>query len=703
MFFAAKNLVTRSLQPCEPWLFKLVEPISQQIREVKEDRQRWYQNPVTVHCFYTALEGVNAVQRVGKDNPPHLIHGFVADYDIRIPAERIMEAIREMAIKPTYFESSLGGNFRLVWILERPLPVDDRGFCTFILQQAHDWLRLGLLPGLDRKAFEETSRLYCNGCAWEDLGNGPIPAATAQAFFVECGRKFRFKAGDDEMVPLDLVEKALRERYPNFSWPCSFELETQGPSFWVPGSVSLQSAIVKPGGMFSFAAHSDKPFYSWSDLLGKEFTEKFQADAVARATDDVWWDSKIFWRRINGVYASVEKTELLSYLKVTCRLSAKPGQGGVSQQEAALEHIYVHQRVIGAAPFVMRRSGLIMFDGERKLNTYSGKPLEPADTGDDKDCPWLVSLEENLFGKGEQRDQKLAWLKHFYTSAYNFDPRPGQNIFMMGLAGAGKTLWNREVIGGLVGGFVDASDYLVNGAQFNSYLYRRCLWVLDDDSPAGSPQATARVHLMFKKIAANQQALCNTKFQNSVMLEWMGRIVCTTNLDFISSRIVGPLDNSSLDKTCLFRCAPGSRFDFPDRIEIANTLARELPHYARRILNWEPPATVRRDSRYGYAAYHDKSLLDQTYQSSPTASFKEVLIEYLAGWFKANEKAAYWEGPVSMLLREIMVSQNNDLVLRSLKLEQTSRFLEQIQREGNIQGEVRNGMHNTRIWRFYRF
>ena len=708
MFFAAPNLVGQSVEPSTPWDFKITEEITAQIRGSKEDRQRWYQNPATQHCFYAALEGINSTQRVRKDNPPHLLKGFVADYDVKIPKERILEAIQSMDIKPAWIETSLGGNFRLVWVLGVPLPVDDRAFCTFILQEAHDWLRLGLLPGLDRKAFEETSRLYCNGCVWDDTKHGPIPVNKSQAFFVECGKKFRFKAGDAEGVPLDLVEAALRERYAAFNWPGAFELETQGPSFWLEGSESPQSAIVKLGGLFSFAAHASKPFYSWTDLLGKEFTDKFQSDSIAKATEDIWWDSKKFWRRVNGVYISMEKAELQSYFKVSCRLSAKPAQNGVSPMESALEHIYNHQRVTGAAPFVFRRPGLITFDGERKLNTYSGNPIQPAEGkqtwGPQGEFSFMSMWFDNLFFPTEQLKFFLAWLKHYYRCALLFDPRPGQNIFLMGGVGIGKTLCNRQVIGAAVGGFVDASDFLVAGSMFNSHLMKRAHWALDDDSPAGSSQATTRVHMMFKKVAANQQFLCNTKFENATMVEWMGRIGCTTNLDFISSRIVGPLDNSSLDKTSLFRCQKESRFVFPDRSEIVRTIERELPFFLRWLLDWEPPDEVQRDeARYGYRAYHEKSLLDQTYQSSPTASFKEVLIEYLAAWSSDNLDAPFWEGTVSMLLRGILGHQNNDVVLRSLKLEQVTRFLEQIQREGSISGEVVNGLHNTRIWRFKRF
>jgi hypothetical protein len=232
---------------------------------------------------------------------------------------------------------------------------------------------------------------------------------------------------------------------------------------------------------------------------------------------------------------------------------------------------------------------------------------------------------------------------------------------------------------------------------------KRPHWALDDDYPAGSVQSIGHVHMMFKKVAANQQFLCNTKFQNATMVEWMGRIGCTTNLDFVSSRIVGPLDNSSLDKTNLFHCTTNSQIEFPDRLEIRQMLDRELRNFLRWLIDWEPPAQVTRDSRYGYRSYQEPTLLDKTYQSSPTASFKEVLVEFLASYFQQEPEAKFWEGTVSMLLRNILTFQSNDLVLKSMKLEQTSRFLEQISREGGLKSEIIKGNHNSRIWKFYRF
>lgn len=311
---------------------------------------------------------------------------------------------------------------------------------------------------------------------------------------------------------------------------------------------------------------------------------------------------------------------------------------------------------------------------------------------------WL----DQFFSTPIQLDHMRAWAKHFFESAINYEPMPGPNFILMGIANVGKTLLNREVIGRIVGGYADASGYLVDGCAFNSELFQFGHWCLDDDSPSNSPRAQHHLQAMLKKMAANQQHMVNTKFVKSCMVDFCGRVGCTTNLDFISSRIVGPLDNTSLDKTVLFRCNAKPTFKFPSRKELIIRLQEELPKLLRWIIDWTPPDHCERHTRYGYAAYQEPSLLDQAHQSSPTATFKEVLIEFLGRWFESSPKDKCWEGTVSQLMRGITTMDCNDLILRAMKLEQVSRHLEQIQREGYFQIEVVQGKHNTRLWRFYR-
>lgn len=712
-FLYAENLVSSSLaNGVPPWEFKPATEIPLQIRKIKQDRQDWYQSESTKHHFYTGLEPVNPNARINKENnPPLYIHAFVADFDLPLSDERVNEAVAAMPHKPSWVERSLGGNIRLVWLLSFPLLVSDYSFCAFLMKKAVEWFALNLLPGLDEPAFLSPTRLYCNGCQWRPTGHPPVPETPLQAFFVAAGKEFNFKGTPEEnALPLDVVEAAIKEKFPHFIWPTAFELGTQGPTFWVPESVSPLSAIVKEGGMFTFSGNAAKTFYPWGDsaLLGADFVQKFSEGAITAATKDIYWDGNKFWRIIGGIYAPLGKDELMTHFRVSCKLSGKPDSSGSSPMETALNHIYTQNRIHAAVPFVMRPMGPIFFQGERHLNTYAGKALCPAagqqKWGADGNFPFISFYLQNFFSPANPQLLKfLAWWQYYYQAALNCLPMPGQNCFILGAPGIGKTLLSRECVGTSVGSYVDACGYITEGETFNSHLFRAVHWCLDDDSPSNSPQALLRVSSLLKKLVANQQFSYNEKFIKSAMLEWMGRIMITANLDHVSSRIVGPLDNGTMDKINLFKCSSEKLVKFPGRTELKAILEKELPYFLRWLIDWKVPDMVERDPRYGFVAYQEPTLLDQTHQSSYVAPFKEVLVDFLTKYFTQNPTAEFYEGTVVKLLQAIMSDPMNDFIIKSIRLEQVSRYLEHVQREGMIRCTTSNGAQKTRVWKFYRF
>lgn len=705
-FFACKNLVTQVFEPCVPWEFAITETITANIRKVKSDRQTWYNTVSTAHQFYTGIEPENPNMRVGKENPPRKIHAFCADFDAPISDERAAEAIAAMKIKPAWTERSLGGNLRLIWTLPYPLLVDDYGFCGFLLGCAVKWLNLDLLPALDEGAFTTPSRLLCNGGVWKSTGHGPIREIDLQAFFVAAGKKFNFTPSATTDIPLSIVRAELEKRYPTtFNWPGDFVLDSQGPTFWVPESLSPLSAIVKTGGMFSFSANVTKPFTPWSEILGAEFVKDYINTSITKATMNVWWDGKHSWRIIKGDYESMGSGETENYLLVNCGLSKKKGGETGSPLDLALNHIYTENRVKAAVPFVFKPHGLIISQGMRMLNTYNRRAIIPAEGaqkwGPHGNFPFISHWLDNLFNPASQLAYVLAWCKTYFSSAFYMEPHPGQNGFFLGGVGIGKTLFNRFVIGLIVGGYVDASTFLVDGENFNSHLFHSPHWCLDDDSPTGSAAQMHRLHALFKKLAANQQFTYNEKFKVSGMTEWAGRIGVTANLDFSSTRIIGPMDNSSRDKTCIFRCVEELPFKFPSRPETMKILDRERPYFMRFVLDHEVPDFIERDSRYGFRYYHEPTLLTQAQHTNPASPFKEVLLDTMKTHFEGNPQATEWKGTLSNLLRLMNGGGENDMTMRSIRPEQANRYLENIAKEGLIPCSTETNAMNMRIWIFH--
>jgi hypothetical protein len=269
----------------------------------------------------------------------------------------------------------------------------------------------------------------------------------------------------------------------------------------------------------------------------------------------------------------------------------------------------------------------------------------------------------------------------------------------MGGADTGKTLLNREVIGTAVGGYMDAAPYLTGDDKFNSELVDSPHWVVDDETVADSTKLAAAL----KKAAANQQLRYHKKFEIPAMVGWSGRIGVTTNLDYVSSRAIGCLDNTSLDKTSLFRCVAISRFVFPEREILIAKIRQELPYLLRWLLDHEVPAHVQRHARYGYRAYHEPTLLDQTHQTGKAAPFKELLIDSLADLFKRVPDIAEWRGTVTDLTRLIQLNPLNESTMRTINPTQINRYLEMIQREGILECEALTGDFKTRVWVFKRF
>lgn len=445
-FFAVPNLTQQGVVPVVPWDFVPPTEISKQVRHDKQSRQEFYRNPATAWQFYTGVEGANENQRVSKSNPPRLIYGIVADFDLPVSDEQIEVALRSFKHPPQWVERSLGGNLRLVWTLSRPLLVDSHDFAVFVLQQVKGLLQLEILPGLDEPALTDPMRLYCRGDSWKPTGLPALTDNQVQGFFVRCGADYVFKDANAGLeIPLDIVEKEITAKYPGFNWPGAFEIGSQGPSFWIPESTSAMSAILKKEGLFSFSAHSAKPFYSWVDILGPEFCQSFQTNAVAEATKDVYFDGKQYWlmNTVERRYISMSREVLTNHLRVNCRVSAKPDKSGTSQLDKCLAHIHVFGHVEGGAPILFQPTGLINYAGHKIVNTSSKSKItkpcgEPVEWG--KQFPFLSNLLDNLFEPTSQLQPFLAWLQHFYLSGLRQSPRPGQNIFLAGGPGVGKCL-----------------------------------------------------------------------------------------------------------------------------------------------------------------------------------------------------------------------------------------------------------------------
>ena len=167
-------------------------------------------------------------------------------------------------------------------------------------------------------------------------------------------------------IPLPVVAAELAKKFPSFPncWPGDFVEGSQGPTFWVEGSTSPKSAVVKPTGLFTFAAHAVKPFYGWADLFSEQFVDKYKTELMGEAVKGIYHDGTKYWRKDGyGRWKWYSFDDISRHLRVDCGLSAVKDGGLPSEVDRAIQHIQNWQGVEGAAPFAFQPAGLI----ERKI------------------------------------------------------------------------------------------------------------------------------------------------------------------------------------------------------------------------------------------------------------------------------------------------------------------------------------------------
>lgn len=659
MLPSISNLVSTGVEFVAPWEFPCDVPERVRGKDNKKHRSAWIESPDTKHNCYSGWEGLASNLRVSnakEGNPPFKLHALVADYDASATDEELLTGIERLGdYVPTYFERTLSGFSRFVWLLEEPITVPSREFAVALLKLLKRQLKPELLSvGLDEPAWLAPERYYTNSGQWRYVSDYRIPASLMSGWVMQTAQEFSFrKTGGSIAIPVEIAVEELKKRYPAFDWPGDFILNSQGPSFWVPGSSSPKSAIVKAEGLYTFSAHASKPWWSWKDLLGAQFVEAYETKSLGEAVEGIFYDGKSYWRQNGpGKWCPYNKEDTAMHLHITRGLSISRSRNAPSDVDRALEHVRHWSSVIGAAPFVFRPTGVIFLTGDQRvLNTFTRRTITPApgpvEFGPNGPMPFLSDYIGGFFDPGEQLDYFLAWLQRFFQTAYEQRIDSGQNIFIAGAPGIGKTLMSTQVIAKLVGGHAAAENYLLGRTDFNSQLFETALWTVDDTSANDDTHAHRKFSTIVKRMAANTTFEYHAKFQVPCQVSWRGRVVVTCNTDEESIRIIPDLDVSILDKIMLFKAAD-RRMAFPPSRELEAMIDRELPYFARWLLDWNPPEHVIGTARYGVQSYHEASLVKVAKHSSRSNAFLEILEDWKKDYFAETNDD--WQGTGYQLL-----------------------------------------------------
>jgi len=720
MLFAIPNLASSRISECKPWENQSIAP----------PEESWCK-PNLEHLFYSGFEGDFSAARIDSSNNPAMkMHWIVANFDgdiNRHMRETVLDRCTEL--KPRYICRTASGGARLLWKLAEPLPLLRNDLTVKLIRHIKKKLKLSrLLIGFDSDAFVDLGRYYEAGMEWVKLSDDEIPASYMIQWASESADNYKWdKLG--LAIPAEIVAAEVKRRFPG-RWQGDFVVGARGVRFWDPDADNQAAVIVRESGMQCFTGGT--AFISWAGIFGHRFVSMFKESRIARAVEGIYFDGREYWLRHpdrNWVY--VNRGDLILDLKVNHRLHSRMRRGeNASEVEYALYLIREHQHIDCASPLVHRPDGLIEINNRRILNISSVKvlqpvteeeycqavavagvggpgpsappctagvpPVQPAPSSNSQpptpNCPypWIRDYFNGFFDPPEQLDYFYAWLKRWYESALNKRMVPGQASFFAGVPNAGKTLLSNVILSRVFGGHTDASSFLSGEDNFNSHLFSKAVWAVDDVVPLSNRRSHMKFSAHIKKMAANRTFSVREKYRVDQLIEWNGRIVVTCNTDPESIRILPDVDLSNRDKINLFRVAERNHFVFPRDVE--SIIAAELPFFLRWLLDWQPPKHVVGGARFGVKTYCEDSLLEAARHSSSAYSFLEVMLKFFEG-----QVEEFWEGSATELL-SAMLNDDDGLARIAARYTPTSvgRELSKLASQNYPLTQHRNG--TKRIW-----
>ena len=387
----------------------------------------------------------------------------------------------------------------------------------------------------------------------------------------------------------------------------------------------------------------------------------------------------------NGSTQQIPKDQLCLELR-QAGFSPRPRRGQpLSELESALLTIAQRNRIDEVAPVVFSDQRVVEYNSHRILNNANIYPVQPAENGDPANWPFLDKWLSQLFanGKIETKFYFYAWMRRFYMAVLDKKFAQGQALLLVGKTNKGKSLLSNRVISALVGGFADASDYLSGQTNFNKDLARVAAWVIDDTTSAASFQDQRRATELIKRSVANPRIEYHAKYVDAVSVPWTGRVIMSLNMDANSLSVIPALDSSNKDKLMALRISEKATSKFPPNSEVEEIISRELPHFAKWLIDWEVPKEIKGASRFGVASYIDKTIESAAYDNSSRSTVAE-LVEFFVKRAREYFTNPIWRGTLTEFQgsilefnggRNIGVSGSMEFVRRGfLTLEETAKY-----------------------------
>lgn len=606
----------------------------------KQKYKEWCADPATDHVFYATAEGSTPGVRISNDNPVTSVWGFAADYDAPLDWD-IVDQIIQTNCKghlPTWRSETESGYIRLVWEFKKRMPINPDMYPAFMK-------RLSTLLGAERifAGFDTASlragQYFELGTNWVKVDEALDPAVYQSALM---------KAAEDAppqttttAIPMDEVARAVAEKFPG-RWEGEFTLGARGPLFWVDDGIEREGCQVSEEGMICYSDRAGKGFIPWREVFGSKFVSQWETKKYGSLLDEYWFNGKSFYKLIDDSPAVIPKDQLILELRKG-GFAPRPKKGqALSEVETALLSICNDNRVAEIAPVIFSSDRVVHYNSHKILNSSNLRPIEPADSGDPKQWPFIHKWIHQLFvnGKRPTTDYLFAWLKIIYKAVLDREKAQGQALLLVGPTNKGKTLLSNRVISALLGGCSDASDYLSGQTSFNKELARTAAWVIDDTTSAASFQDQRRLTELVKRAVANPRLGVMAKYQDQITVPWTGRVIMSLNMDPNSLSVIPALDSSNRGKIMALLVSDKATSKFPPNVDLERTIADELPYFGRWLLSNKTPKEIVGTSRFGVVSHINGKIASAAYDNSSRSAVAE-LVEFFA------KKARTWiEDPV---------------------------------------------------------
>ena len=630
--FSKPNHVSARVTKASPWETLPAHPMP-------EDHARWAISPQTQWHFLSAFEGRDPHLRVEHNNPAAYLHGVIADYDFKkgkaVDAERVRAACQGAPHLPALFHLTKSGGARIIWTFERPVGLWPE-LVKPLLKVVSERLRLGdLLPHWDKGAFEQPSTYYewrSEGC--ETVTGQALPDHLVQAWVMEAAEQGQ-RAPQGPLLPLPEIARKIQELVTAGRWshphapPARIEKGVRCRRFWDPDATDDTAAVIMDWGVHHFSDGGGG--MTWAQLLGRDAVDRAGDELLGQAVENAWYENarKLYWIKEpddtgNRQWREYHADVFRRYLRVSRGLSDEIRKGDTcSDVDRALNHIEQHRTIAGTMVEVFSNRETVVDGGRRWLN-ISGRAVMAPDSRTREEIEQDALFKEmmlrlhSLLPQEEVREHFLAWLRRFYTGAYEKNLGFGQAVYLIGPAGTGKSLIV-EVIGRMVGGKSRGAQVLTGQTIFNAHLFKAGLVVVDDEVEANAENRMVMVQNL-KALVANTDQSSHGKNATPFEVRWRGRVMVTANDDAVSAQLIPDLRASVRDKINLYRTEGEPCGGWTD--EEMNRLA---PMLGRWLLETKDHGSVVRDKRFGIRSYADERLASRSQEESPEEQLLQMI------------------------------------------------------------------------------